>query len=104
MKIIVNSKTLAARIKQALERDCNSISYDEGSDRTIILFSNETNTIEVGCAIREVSDPIKLDRISWYRVMKLCKSIMEQPITVIIRDESIDVFCEHRFTEINILP
>ena len=101
MKIIVNSKTLAERIKQALERDCNSVET-KGTD--FIVFSNETHSVELGCAIREHADPVKLDRISWYRVMRLCKSILEQPITVIIRDESIDVYCEHRFNEINTLP
>jgi hypothetical protein len=103
MKIIVNSKTLAARIRQALEWDCNSISHDERSERTIIIFSNETHSVEIGCAIREISDPIKVYRISWYRVMKLCKSIPEQPITVVIMDQSIDVYCEHQFKSINTL-
>lgn len=101
MKIIVNSKNLGNRIKTALERDCNSI---EQTDADTLLFSNETNRVEVYCAFREYSDPIKVDRISWYRVLKLCRSIPEQPITVNIRDEGIDVYCEHQFREINTLP
>lgn len=102
MKIIINSKHLAVNVKLMLERDCISLEEKDGG---IIEFSNETRSFELYCHVTEHMDGrINVDRIAWYRVMKLCKSIPEQPITVIIQDDHIDVYCEHRFKTYNELP
>lgn len=97
MKLIVNSKYIASSIKTALESKCLTV---ECFDNTTLRFSSTVRDIDIGCHFTELGGKEDFNIVLWYRVMRLCKSIPDQPVTIVIYPESIDVYCVHQFKDI----
>lgn len=103
MRLICNSKLLAAQIKKAIQSNCDVIWCDTNR----MCFQSNTKqelSFEVGGSIKEYfrgTEPFY--PIVWYKVMQylIKKSVPEQPITVEFHTgEKIDVYAVNVFEDI----
>jgi len=95
MKFIVNSKNLAHRITEAISEGAKIIKCGEWDD---IRFENENTSIS--CSVHfleQQSWNVQFDVFTWFKIVKVLQRIPEQPITVNINNEFIDIFMEYRF-------
>lgn len=99
MKLICNSKVLAAQIKKAFEQKAELIYCEQRG----IAFTDRDgyNKVIVDGALKEgFRDPEVFDVIAWYRVMVYLKkqSVPEQPVTVEFHTgNKIDVYAVNVF-------
>lgn len=93
MKFIVNSKYFAATVNTAVKNNCLGIGCN---DNHVVLFFGE-KPIEMQAHTQEKSQAVDFDRIQWWRVMKFCKRLQEQPITVDVSHAAIVVYNEMIF-------
>lgn len=94
MKLIVNSKYFAAQIKTILEKDCKTVFLAN----RILHFANETIDHNFDVHVKESSsETFIIDRIMWYRAMKFLNSMQEQPVSIEIEYDWIDVYGVSRF-------
>lgn len=95
MKIICSSKVLENAIRKALESKYGSIKTVKITHQKIsfgrIKVSTEDNLIE------SYSDEFEFYPVKWYKVMLFLQQLREQPITLTIYDDLIDVYCVARF-------
>jgi len=93
MKFLVNSKYFAAQINTALKNKALGV----GIENDVIVFFGEGDRVECHGTLLETSEAIDLDRIQWWRVMKFCRRIPEQPLKINISLGNIDVHNVMRF-------
>jgi hypothetical protein len=91
MRICCNSLILERTINKVLKRTNNSIKNVKISHNKIsfgrIKIQTEDNLSESYC------DEFPFIPIRWYRIMKFLKYIPEQPITLTIYDDAVEIYC-----------
>ena len=95
MKIICSSLVLEKAIEKVFKSEKNSIKSVKISHREIsfgrIKVSTEDNLMD------SYNDEFEFHPVRWYKIMKFLKDIPEQPITLTIYDDLVDIFCVARF-------
>ncbi len=91
MKIICSSLVLENAIEKALKKKLNSIQKVKVTRRQI-LFGNIEVIIDSNLtgSYEDIFDFIPL---KWYKIMMFLKQIPEQPITLSIYEDRIDIYC-----------
>lgn len=95
MKIICSSLVLKKAIEKVMKSENNSIKKVKISHREIafgrIKILTEDNLTE------SYKDEFEFHPVRWYKIMTFLKQIPEQPITLTIYDDLVDIFCVARF-------
>lgn len=94
MKFLVNSEYFHHRIYDAIRNQASSFKADGGE----IKFIGTNNTIDVQIHPLDKQDESDIfDPARWKTVADFLKQIPEQPITVKLYYNSINIFCEADF-------
>jgi hypothetical protein len=91
MKFLINSRYLHAKIAEAIGKESTEFITD---DRMITFIGDGGQTeMEVEPLIKQTMSE-KFYPAYWRDVVRFLKTIQEQPITVILEYNSIDIHCE----------
>ena len=95
MKIVCSSKYLKKAIKKVLKEEHNSIKTVKITHGSI-SFGHITVSTEDDLS-NSYHDVINFYPIRWYRIMKFMEHLPEQPISLAIYEDLIDIYCVARF-------
>lgn len=92
MKIIVNSKTFAEKIKEAFDVDAHVI-YWRGSEGSLIFGTAKYQSDIKFTTERQygVSDQCRFNNLGMAKLMLFLKTLKEQPIVLTLENETICV-------------
>jgi len=91
MKIICSSLVLEKAIEKALKERLNSIKKVKITQKEIAFGKIKVMT-ESNLA-GSYEDTFEFTPLRWYKIMMFLKQIPEQPITLSIYDDKVDVYC-----------
>jgi hypothetical protein len=89
MKLLANSKYLRRKVGMALAAGCNRI---EVLSKTEIIFHGHSSVLADIHTV-EQSNATDFNPIVWAQMYSFLKDIPEQPVTVEISWESVEIYC-----------
>lgn len=95
MKIICSSLVLEKAIEKVLKTENNSIKNIKISHKKI--FFGRIKVLTEDNLPNSYKDEFEFHPVRWYKIMMFLKQIPEQPITLTIYDDWVDIFCVARF-------
>ena len=93
MKILISSKYLATKLAE-FDFETDTILAIRGEGSNLYLDGNK-KTVEIWCDILEFNPRIKQENRRWDWVKKLVDSVDEQPITLQITENIINVIFQY---------
>jgi len=92
MKLIVNSKVFAEKLKEAFDVDCHYMQW-YGNDGTLIFGTTKYQTDVEYKTERQygVTDNAKFNNLAMAKLLLFLKGLSEQPITLTLENETVRV-------------